>query len=155
MRFYLWMEISQWICDETEVIKSNVMRMIGLTEWNQVLFFLLSLFIGFHWTELSYWWQDWTRHSTHCKWFQKKCKEKENRSRTIWKYCHESWCTSHMHNYHDVDHIKSSNNNQISAYLDIRKMPFVLPIFMDVNIFVYGCSNYSFHKWNKLKKKWW
>ena len=99
-RCYLWMEISQWICDETEVIKSYVMRMNGRR--NGIKFFF-ALFITLDFNELNFLTDDKTFNLLEIS----KMRWKENRSRTIWKYCHESWCTPHMHNYHDADHKKS------------------------------------------------
>ena len=143
----------RWDWGDKELCYENEWK----TEWNQVFFiyFLLSLFIGFQWTELSYWWQDIQLIGNIKDMRLKRREQKQlnnmkmlSRVMMYSSYAQLSWCWPQKV-------VKSSNNNQISAYLDISKMPFVLSMFMDVNIFVYGYSNYSFHKWNKLKKRWW
>jgi len=129
---YLWMEISQWICDETEVIKSYVMRMNGRR--NKIKFFFSPYSLDFN--ELNFLIDDKTFNLleiTSKMWREQKQNNMKILSRVMMysSYAQLSWCWPQKV-------VKSSNNNQISAYLDISKMPFVLSVIHFIN--VYGCK---------------
>jgi hypothetical protein len=115
----------RWDWGDKELCYENEWK----TEWNQVFFALPILWISMNWTFLLT-----TRHSTYWK-YQRE--QKQNNMKILSRvmmyssYAQLSWCWPQKV-------VKSSNNNQISAYLDISKMPFVLSVIHFIN--VYGCK---------------
>ena len=118
----------RWDWGDKELCYENEWK----TEWNQVFFSPYSL----DFNELNFLIDDKTFNLleiTSKMWREQKQNNMKILSRVMMysSYAQLSWCWPQKV-------VKSSNNNQISAYLDISKMPFVLSVIHFIN--VYGCK---------------